>query len=89
MKETDTEVIYPHQSHTNINMATWVGDYLPERGKCPLCGLDARHRFIDAIRAAAKDQAPPEDLAEDYGLTVAFVYRLIKENPYQRDQSRR
>ncbi len=86
MNETDTDGIYPHQSHAAINMANWVTECLPERGACPLCGLDARHRLIDAIRDAAHDHAKTEDLAKDYGLPIAFVYRLIKERPYQRDQ---
>ena len=85
MNETIIDDVYPHQNHTAINMATWVDDCLPQRGACPLCGLDARHRLIDAIRDAANDQERVEDLARDYGLPIAFVYRLIRERPYQRD----
>jgi hypothetical protein len=89
MNETIIDEVYPHQTHSDINMPTWVGDCLPERGACPICGLDARHRLVDAIRDAVHDHVRVEDLAKDYGLPVAFVYRLIKERPYQRDSTTR
>jgi hypothetical protein len=58
----------------------WVDQEMPPRGPCGLCdGSDARHRVLDAIVDRCRAGDDEEDLADDYGLTVPFVERLVKE----------
>ncbi len=49
---------------------------MPAIGPCGLCGvpgLPQRHRVIDAVAGMLEAGECPEDIAEDYGLTVEAV----------------
>lgn len=60
----------------------WVYEEMPFRGPCGLCGDgDARHRVLDAIVDRFRAGDDEAMLADDYGLPVGFVERLVKEWP--------
>ena len=61
-------------------MPAWLDPYLPPRGPCAFCGDDdARHRTVDAIIGRCAAFEPVDEVANDYGVPVAIVERIVKE----------
>ncbi len=53
-----------------------VDAHWPSRGPCGVCGIpgmDARHRVMDAVFARVHDGEDPEDVANEFGVTVRAV----------------
>lgn len=58
----------------------WIDRELPFRGPCRLCGgPDARHRITDAIWEAWQAGDSLGSLAEDYGVSESFVFRVGRQ----------
>lgn len=54
--------------------------YFPRLGPCGICGtpgLDQRHRVVDAIAERLAAGEGPEEVAEDYGLTVGAAEAVL------------
>lgn len=59
---------------------SWVDEEMPPAGPCGICGgPDKRHRVIDAAIGMVMAGDHPAAVAEDYGLSEAFVQRLVDE----------
>lgn len=57
-------------------MSTHLDLHFPKRGQCLICGVpgeDQRHRVVDAIAERVVAGDDEEQVAEDYGVTVAAV----------------
>jgi hypothetical protein len=60
----------------------WVTPVLGPGGPCLICGVpgaDQRHRVLDAIVDMVQAGEDPESVADDYGVPVEFVDRVVRE----------